>query len=193
VSWADDTEDWNSYLKSQGQPTSEQLRKARETPDSFSWAHQELLAAGPQSTEATQALRTILTTSRRSRFRVLSIVCRRNHTIGEIYRTAAGLVLTGLGPLDSVDAYAVGGEIEDHYDPDYGYVSTTPWDATWVEQRRGSRREPVACLVEQLQGPVDDVKLQCRCTTAKLDHEKVAAYLATGKRRVVYASKAQRS
>ncbi|MEV6306467.1 hypothetical protein AB0M02_44160 [Actinoplanes sp. NPDC051861] len=185
---------YEEYKNSLGEPSPEQLRRARmETPDSHSWSHQELLEAGPQSAEASQALRKILTTSKRFRFRRLAIVCRRNHTIGEVYRTAAGLVLTGLGPLDGVEAYAVGGVIEGGYDPEYGYTTATDWDATWEEQRRDSRKESVVCLVEQLRGPVDDVKLQCRCTTAKLDHQKVMAYLATGKRRVVYQGIAQRT
>lgn len=177
---------YDEYMRSLGNPTPEMLREAAGTKGHGSFGHQEFVDAGPSSTAARKALQTIARTSRLSRFRELAIVCsKKNHTIGEIYKTAAGLVLTGRGPLTSVEASALGGTLDEHYNPEFGTVGATEWDYTWEQQQRISREEPVVCLVDQL---VDHVAtLQCRCTTAVVRPHDVGRWLASGRRRVVYS------
>ncbi|WP_436528571.1 hypothetical protein [Actinoplanes sp. HUAS TT8] len=191
MSYADDVEDYESYRNSQGEPSPQQLREWRATKArSSSFAHQEFLNAGPESLTARDALQVILRSTRRSRFRVLAIVCRRNHTISEVLTTPVGLVLLGVGPLTSVETQPAGGVLASHYHPDYGWMGDTEWSATWEQRRRTNREEPVVCLLEQLRR--DEATLQCRCTTAVLDYADIERYLATGKRRVVYAKEVKR-
>lgn len=187
---------WAEYDRAQGRPSREDLQEWRETNFERSYAHQEFLMEHVDQPAARAALQPILKAGKLSRFRVLRIVCPKNHTIAEVYRTAGGLVLLGVGPLVIGEAHAAGGVIEGHYDPDFGPVGDHEWSYDWQQTRRTNREQRVVCFLHSLwaePGGCAVATMQCRCTTARLGRPDIEQYMATGKRRVVHDKSAQRT
>lgn len=187
---------YDEYKHSLGEPGPEDLRAWRDgTGLEESLAHEELLLEDADSPLARAALQTILKTGKRSRFRVLAIVCRKNHTIAEVYRTGGGLVLTGIGPQQIASAHNAGGVLPGHLHPEYGSIGDTEWEYTWEQTRRKNRQQSVVCFVRALwreDGGRATVTMSCRCLTTHFGSDDIERFMKTGKRRVVYDKAAQR-
>ncbi len=123
--------------------------------------------------EVAAALRTVLSSGRPSRFRVLTVACPRDHVCGRVYRTTAGLVLlheTDGDKRPGRPRLAFGSELVD-----------TPPVA-------GPRAEAVAYSLNlESDGSYPPVwPMQCRCSTVVQPRSwLLLEAIAAGKRRLV--------
>lgn len=122
--------------------------------------------------EAVEALEPVLRMPRRSRYRVLTVVCeQQQHPLLTIYQTVAGPVYVGKASLewksDSV-------RFEPRTRNVVGRLDRQAWQQRAV--------------------PFDEVvaSVGCRCRTADIPLQWVEAQLAEGRRRVVWAEPAKR-
>ncbi|MEW2382328.1 hypothetical protein AB0873_09580 [Micromonospora sp. NPDC047707] len=195
MSWADDEE----YRRSLRQPEDEELAEVAEYRRAkgvrFVADVTEDLPA-PNNSAARDALEPILRMRKGlARTRVLDVVCRRDHRLAEVLRTANGLVVRGDGPATQLQVERVGGDSIP--DPDGGGWMSSSWSYDWQKTVRASRARQICLFLDDLLGRTQYegqreyvvariVVVQCRCRAARISGEWLNEQIEAGRRRVVF-------
>jgi len=163
----------------------------------------EVSVGAPNQATALEALRPILAAGRISRFRLLAVVCRTDHLLAQVIRTARGPVVTGRAPYSRIEIEHLGGDSIPAQDGD-GWVDGA-WQYNWQRTRQISRMLSVCVFLDALSDIVEPrtglgvtenggtsvtnraIGLQCRCSRVSIVGSWLAAHIEAGRRRVVFA------